>query len=97
MPDLFSYVAEPPQRRIDITISRLHDVYETLTSDQQSELRRQPGWAAVEVVLAVRAMERGDGGTDLADAYDRVVAPGGNALGALVATFRETYGVAANA
>jgi hypothetical protein len=40
----------------------------------------------------VRAMERGDGGHDLADTYDRVITPGGNALDALVATCRAAYG-----
>lgn len=88
--DLF---APLDRRRIDITLSRLDDVYQAMP-----EADRKSAWAdrrvsVVAIVARLRGMELAEAslgyGAPLADTYDRLVVAGDPAHEAILKTFRE--------
>lgn len=85
-------------RRIDRTLQTIEENIEGLTEEQRVSIGETRWWGVVEIVAKLRAMERGEGQahfglgtqgcTPVADAYDRVVQPGGHPLEAILATFK---------
>lgn len=87
--------AVSPERRIDITISRLAEDYNSLSDIQRAALADKPWFITIETVFQLRAMERAEeevlgrpASHSIADAYDRVVAPGERAPEALIRSFQ---------
>ncbi|WP_439398981.1 hypothetical protein ACRQ5Q_16690 [Bradyrhizobium sp. PMVTL-01] len=87
-----------PGRRIDITIERLRVSFEALSDAERSTLVCKPWWAAIDTVLALRAMERSEEEatgrpalSSVADIYDQVVSPGEHAGEALLRVSRSMF------
>lgn len=85
---------ESPKRRIDITMDRVKETYDAMSLEERTTLSQKPWMNTVEMVFAIRAMERGEEealgrpSVGLADIYDRIVTPGSNPIEALIKTFK---------
>jgi len=88
---------ESPQRRIDITLDRVRETYDAMSLEERTALSQKPWMKVVEMVFAVRAMERGEEqalgrpSIGLADVYDKVVTPGEHPIEALLRTFKGSF------
>ena len=86
-----------PERRIDITLSRIASIYHELSAEQRREIERQRFWSIILIVFQLRAMERGEEAygypvQGLADIYDRLISPGEDAFDAILRCYNEGYG-----
>lgn len=98
MPGPVAMTQLSPERRIDTTLERAADIYESMSDEEHAELAAKEWWNVIVMVSRLRGMERaeeevlGRPSMGLADAYDRVARPGEHAVEALLRTFKEVYG-----
>lgn len=103
-------MTEAPQRRIDLSLSRLQDEFDALPEPDRIKASNDPRLRLIELLSRVRGMEMAETGALLrptywrtppgetvADLYDRLVTPGEPALPALLRVAKAAFGSAADA
>ncbi len=96
-------IAPAAARRLDITLGRVRALISGMSEEQFRKVDGQSWWLDLIEMFWLREMEadeekmlgRPRPGGGLADAYDRLIEPGEDAVKALLKTFRSVYDRAA--